>query len=100
MSWILHDWSNEDCVKILKKCKEAIPYTRGKVIIIEAVLDDDADLDETTKTKCLFDIHMMIVTTGKERDENEWKSIFLQAGFTSYKIICDLGVHCVIEVYP
>ncbi|KAK9192647.1 hypothetical protein WN944_003340 [Citrus x changshan-huyou] len=24
LKWILHDWNNEECVKILKKCKEAI----------------------------------------------------------------------------
>ncbi|KAM0941775.1 putative trans-resveratrol di-O-methyltransferase [Dioscorea sansibarensis] len=100
LKWILHDWSNEECVKILKKCKEAIPNKGGKVIIIEAVVEHDGDSDETTKTQYLLDIHMMTFTTGKERDENEWKSIFLQAGFPSYKIICDLGVHCVIEVYP
>ncbi|XP_039119647.1 trans-resveratrol di-O-methyltransferase-like [Dioscorea cayenensis subsp. rotundata] len=99
LKWILHDWSDEECVKILKKCKEAIP-NGGKVIIIEAVVEHDVDSDETTKTQYLLDIHMMTFTTGKERDENEWKSIFLQAGFPSYQIICDLGVHCVIEVYP
>ncbi|KAH7688839.1 O-methyltransferase COMT-type protein [Dioscorea alata] len=100
LKWVLHDWSNDDCVKILKKCKEAIPNKGGKVIIIEAVVEHDVDSDETTKTQYLLDIHMMTVSTGKERDENEWKTIFLQAGFLSYKIICDLGVHCVIEAYP
>ncbi|KAH7688837.1 O-methyltransferase COMT-type protein [Dioscorea alata] len=99
LKWILHDWSDEECVKILKICKEAIP-NGGNVIIIEAVVEHDVDPDETTKTQYLLDIHMMTFTTGKERDENEWKSIFLQASFPSYKIICDLGVHCVIEVYP
>ena len=69
------------------------------MIIIEAVVEHDVESDETTKTQYLLDIHMMTLTTGKERDENEWKSIFLQAGFPNYKIICDLGVHCVTEVY-
>jgi len=37
VQWILHDWGNEDCIKILKKCKEAIPSKEngGKVIIID-----------------------------------------------------------------
>ncbi|KAM0941777.1 putative trans-resveratrol di-O-methyltransferase [Dioscorea sansibarensis] len=99
LKWVLHDWSNEDCIKILTKCKETIPKKEGKVIIIEGVIEHDVDSDDITKTQYLLDIHMMTVTTGKERDENEWKSIFLQAGFSSYKIICDLGVHCVIEAY-
>ncbi|CDP21213.1 unnamed protein product [Coffea canephora] len=25
MKWILHDWNDEECVQMLRKCKEAIP---------------------------------------------------------------------------
>ncbi|XP_071689121.1 trans-resveratrol di-O-methyltransferase-like [Rutidosis leptorrhynchoides] len=41
--WMLHDWSDEDCIKILKKCKDAIPTKEngGKVIIIEMVVKND-----------------------------------------------------------
>ncbi|KAK3446124.1 hypothetical protein EUGRSUZ_A01880 [Eucalyptus grandis] len=38
--WILHDWSDEDRVKILKRCKETISKGKGKsknVIIIEMI---------------------------------------------------------------
>uniref|UniRef100_M1D3K7 Resveratrol O-methyltransferase n=1 Tax=Solanum tuberosum TaxID=4113 RepID=M1D3K7_SOLTU len=40
LKWILHDWSDEECIKILKKCKEAIPRKEkgGKVFIIDMVL--------------------------------------------------------------
>ncbi|KAL5978551.1 hypothetical protein ACLOJK_029668, partial [Asimina triloba] len=27
---VLHGWTDEDCIKILKKCKEAIPKEGGK----------------------------------------------------------------------
>ncbi|KAH0639577.1 hypothetical protein KY290_036844 [Solanum tuberosum] len=42
LKWVLHDWSDEECIKILKKCKEAIPSKEkgGKVIIIDMVLMD------------------------------------------------------------
>ncbi|KAH7576895.1 hypothetical protein JRO89_XS01G0172100 [Xanthoceras sorbifolium] len=30
---ILHDWGDDDCVKILKKCRDAIPKKSGKVIV-------------------------------------------------------------------
>lgn len=37
---ILHDWNDEECVNILKKCKEAISRKdkEGKVIIIDMVV--------------------------------------------------------------
>ncbi|KAL0377059.1 UNVERIFIED_CONTAM: Trans-resveratrol di-O-methyltransferase [Sesamum calycinum] len=39
---ILHDWSDEESVEIMKKCKEAIKSKgkKGKVIIIDMVIDD------------------------------------------------------------
>ncbi|KAF2283205.1 hypothetical protein GH714_043537 [Hevea brasiliensis] len=37
MKWILHDWSDEHCLKLLKNCYEAIPDD-GKVIVVDAVL--------------------------------------------------------------
>jgi len=38
----LHDWGNEECVKILKNCKKAIPPREegGKVIIIDMVVEE------------------------------------------------------------
>ncbi|RZC54399.1 hypothetical protein C5167_013249 [Papaver somniferum] len=37
MKWILHDWSDEYCLKLLKNCYEALPDC-GKVIVVEANL--------------------------------------------------------------
>ena len=35
--WILHDWSDEKCVEILRNCKKAIPET-GRVIVLETIV--------------------------------------------------------------
>ncbi|KAA0037695.1 myricetin O-methyltransferase-like [Cucumis melo var. makuwa] len=42
---ILHDWNDEESIKILKKCKESIPSRGegGKVIIIEMVLEKELE---------------------------------------------------------
>ena len=37
---------------------------------------------------------------GVERDEQEWKKIFFEAGFKDYKIMPILGVRSIIELYP
>ncbi|KAK9123020.1 hypothetical protein Sjap_012622 [Stephania japonica] len=41
LKWILHDWNNKDCVRILKRCKEAIPSKEegGRVIILDMVAE-------------------------------------------------------------
>ncbi|KAI3839607.1 hypothetical protein MKW92_041399 [Papaver armeniacum] len=96
MKLILHDWSDKDCVRILKRCRE--------VIIIDAVIDEDkkkqeAD-DSITETQLLFDIMMMAVVNGKERTEKEWEKLFTDSGFTDYKITRVQGFRSFIEVYP
>ncbi|KAI4333990.1 hypothetical protein L6164_018734 [Bauhinia variegata] len=38
MKWVLYDWSDQHCIKILKNCRKAIPEKTGKVIIVDGVL--------------------------------------------------------------
>ncbi|XP_075659597.1 trans-resveratrol di-O-methyltransferase-like [Castanea sativa] len=100
--WILHDWSDEECVKILKNCKEAITSKgkEGKVIIIDVVINQEKDEHDVTTTKLLFDALMMVLLTGKERNKKEWEKLFLEAGFSHYKIVSSFGMKSVIEIYP
>ncbi|KAJ4745520.1 O-methyltransferase [Rhynchospora pubera] len=99
LKFILHDWSDEACVEILKKCKEAISSTEngGKVIIVDAVVGCPIEYEET---QLLFDMLMLTVHAGAERDEHEWKSLFTKAGFSSYRIVRTVGYISIIEVYP
>ncbi|RYQ82533.1 hypothetical protein HN51_057885 [Arachis hypogaea] len=99
---VLHAYSDEDCVKVLKKCREAISSKgkEGKVIIIDIVINEKNDKRELTESKLLFDLLMMSVVTGKEREEKEWKKLFLEAGFSHYKITPIFGMRSLIEVYP
>ncbi|MCL7034948.1 hypothetical protein MKW94_020545 [Papaver nudicaule] len=92
-TFTLHNWTDEECVKLLKKCKEAIPSREhgGKVIIIDAVVEEHQnkqgkDQSITTETQLVFDMVMMNLFGGKERTEKEWEKIFLESGFMDYEI--------------
>ncbi|KAH7844107.1 hypothetical protein Vadar_024405 [Vaccinium darrowii] len=101
LKWILHDWNDEESVKILKRCKEAIPSKGGKVIIIDMkVENNEKGDDESIETQLFFDMLMMILFTGRERTEKEWAKLFIDAGFSDYKITPILGLRSLIEVYP
>ncbi|XP_048328169.2 probable O-methyltransferase 3 [Ziziphus jujuba] len=102
LKWILHDWSDEESVKILKKCKEAITGkgNKGKVIIIDMMMENKKGDEETIETQLFFDMLMMVLVTGKERNEKEWAKLFSDAGFRNYKITPILGLRSLIEVYP
>ncbi|KAM4105252.1 hypothetical protein ACJW30_06G218200 [Castanea mollissima] len=47
--WILHDWSDENCLKLLKKCYKAIPND-GKVIVAEAVIPTMPNISTSMKS--------------------------------------------------
>ncbi|XP_045831890.1 trans-resveratrol di-O-methyltransferase-like [Trifolium pratense] len=104
LKWILHDWNDEECVKILKKCKESLKQKgkEGKVIIIDMVLEIDhkGDITKSTETQLFFDMMMMVLVTGKERNEKEWSNLIYSAGFGGYKITPILGLRSMIEIYP
>nr|QAX90929.1 caffeic acid O-methyltransferase [Catalpa bungei]QAX90952.1 caffeic acid O-methyltransferase [Catalpa bungei] len=101
LKWILHDWDDEHCVKILKKCKEAIPAGKGgKVIIIDMVVGIYEGGAEAMEDQLFFDMLMMTLLNGKERSEKEWAELSLDAGFTGYKITPVFGVRSLIELYP
>ncbi|XP_049412017.1 tabersonine 16-O-methyltransferase-like [Solanum stenotomum] len=102
LKWILHSWSDHDCVKILKKCKESIPSKEkgGKVIIIDIVMEDNCSNDQLVQSQHLMDLLMRISYASKERSKKEWEKLFLEAGFSGYKIITSLGLRSLIEVYP
>ncbi|KAK1425405.1 hypothetical protein QVD17_20757 [Tagetes erecta] len=102
LKWILHDWSDDECIKILKHCREAIPSKEngGKVIIIDMVVKAHEGENDLLETQLFFDMLMMTVVTGKERSEEEWAKLFVNAGFSDYKITPMLGLRSLIEVYP
>lgn len=76
MKMILHDWDDEECVKILSNIQKASPVG-GRVLIVEHVVPGP----ETPHFSKLFDIHMMCALTGRERTEKEYAALLEKAGF-------------------
>lgn len=98
----MHCWGDEECLTILSRCKESIPNKEkgGKVIIIDIVVDSKKGDYTSIQTQLLFDMLMMVNTSGKERTQKEWEELFKAAGYSDYKITPILGLRSLIEVYP
>ncbi|KAG6722533.1 hypothetical protein I3842_03G165800 [Carya illinoinensis] len=97
---LLHGFSDEDCIKILKNCAKAIPKKTGKIIIVEHVLEPNGNgpFDETG---LVFDLIMMIFApSGKERTELDWKKLLEEGGFPHHKIIKIPSFPSIIEAHP
>nr|ACO90220.1 putative O-methyltransferase [Eschscholzia californica] len=99
LKWVLHDWNDEDCVKILKNCNKAIS-NKGKLIIIECVLKPDGE-GLFDGLGLAFDLLMIAHSSGgRERTEAEWKKLLKAGGFSRYKITPIKGIPSIIEAYP
>ncbi|GJV58796.1 trans-resveratrol di-O-methyltransferase-like protein [Tanacetum coccineum] len=100
--WVFHNWNDEECIKIMKLCKEAIPRKEngGKLIIIEMVVKNEERGNKILETQLFYDMFELTLATGKQRSEKEWAKLFTDSGFSDYKITPVLGLRSVIEVYP
>ncbi|CAA2980100.1 (RS)-norcoclaurine 6-O-methyltransferase-like [Olea europaea subsp. europaea] len=97
---VLHDWNDEKCIDILKKCKEAIRADTGKMIIVDIVINEE-EVDKYKHVHLYLDMVMMAHTdTGKERTPKEWEYVLNAAGFSRYTIKKFHYVQSVIEAYP
>nr|AAD48913.1 caffeate O-methyltransferase [Liquidambar styraciflua] len=86
MKWICHDWSDEHCLKFLKKCYEALP-TNGKVILAECILPVAPDASLPTKAVVHIDVIMLAHNPGgKERTEKEFEALAKGAGFEGFRV--------------
>ncbi|KAH7862725.1 hypothetical protein Vadar_008607 [Vaccinium darrowii] len=100
MKWILHDWSDEMCLKLLKNCWKALPES-GKVIIVESILPENPqDNDPISRNGFHYDMIMWALTVeGQERTEKEFDALAKAAGFAASKPICRAANIWVIEFY-
>jgi hypothetical protein len=92
---IIHNWSDDDCRKILTLVREQLP-AHGRVLICEMVIQNDPG---PTPAKML-DIEMLVMTVGgKERSPEEFRDLLSSAGLRLGCIITTPNPLCVIEAF-
>jgi O-methyltransferase domain/Dimerisation domain len=75
MKMILHDWSDEECVKILSNIHRSSPE-HARLFIAEHLVPGP-NIPHFSK---LFDIHMMCVASGRGRTVDEYSSLLEGSG--------------------
>ena len=79
---VLHDWDDDTCIAILRRCREGLPAS-GRVVAIDAVLRPANEPDPSK----VSDLLMMILCPGRERTEAEFSAIFSAAGLRLTRVI-------------
>ncbi|EED17232.1 O-methyltransferase, putative [Talaromyces stipitatus ATCC 10500] len=94
LHFILHDWPDADCKKILSNQKAGMKKGYSKLLLHEVVLDTN----EPKETGTSSDIAMMAMVSGMERTEAQWTSLLEESGFKIIQIYSHgLGAESVIE---
>jgi hypothetical protein len=95
LSFILHDWSDEECLKILDNIRSRIPED-GRLIIMELVMPPG----DTPHLSRMSDLNMLVMVSGKERTEPEYAQLLAAAGFELRKTFATAGPMSLIEAVP
>jgi hypothetical protein len=92
MRWIIHDWDDEKSSVILKNCHRAMPE-QGKLLLVESILPPG---NEPSPTK-FIDVIMLLMTGGRERTEEEYRSLLRSNGFELTQVIPTPSMLTIIE---
>lgn len=92
---VLHDWSDDDCLRILKQCQQAMPPS-ATLLICEQLLNDDPSLD--TPSDYLIDTQMLAMFGhARERTASEFRTLLEKSGFAFNRVIPTEAIVSLIE---
>jgi precorrin-6B methylase 2 len=94
LKWILHDWDNESCIKLLTNCRRAM-RSGGRVVIVEMELDE-----KINALSPLVDLSMLVLLDGRERTTTEYVHLLVASGLRLRRVtplMAPLGPWSLIE---
>ncbi|KAJ5742902.1 O-methyltransferase [Penicillium manginii] len=87
MKFILHDWSDGECLQILGNLRASMKKDYSRLIIEEFIVaDKDAAVLPT-----MWDLQMRIHLSTMERARNQWQKLLSVAGFRVVKMVSARG---------
>jgi hypothetical protein len=95
MRHIIHDWTDEESVQILRNCRKVMPV-HGRVLLVEFIVS------AANQASLAKDVDMMMLAFpgGMERTPEEYAALFEQSGFRLAKITPTTSAVSVVEGRP
>lgn len=82
MKYILHDWHDEDAIRLLRTCHKAMKKG-SKLLAVDAVIPPG----NKPHPGKFMDINMIVATGGRERTAAEFSQLFQSAGLRFNRVI-------------
>jgi hypothetical protein len=95
LSWIIHDWDDDRGIAILKNCRRAMADD-ARLLVIEQVIPPG---NQPSLSK-FYDLHMLVLSGGRERREDEYRALLAAADLQLARIIPTEVPRSVIEALP
>ncbi|MFW3172790.1 methyltransferase [Geodermatophilus sp. CPCC 206100] len=96
LSRVLHDWDDDDALRILRTCRAAL-RPDSVLLVVEAVVPPRA-ADDPDAVR--MDLHMLVLLHGRERSVAEYAALLERAGLRlTADVPTGAGVH-VLEARP
>nr|WP_244954162.1 acetylserotonin O-methyltransferase [Spelaeicoccus albus] len=92
LSYILHDWDDDSCARILQSVAEA-GGPGARLLIVETVVPDNSD----PHLSKMIDLTMLGVVTGQERSAADYVALLDCAGITLDRIVATSTAFSIIE---
>jgi len=80
MAHVLHDWTDDECVRILRTLRDATG-TGARLMVLERLLDAPGRDPLQQRDLHLMDLHMLVLFGARERTKAEYDDLFVAAGF-------------------
>jgi len=92
MKHIIHDWDDEQSIRILRNCRRAMA-PEGRLLVLEILIPRG---NEPSFAK-LLDLEMLVIPGGRERTEEEFRALYGAAGFELTAVIPTRSPISIIE---
>lgn len=92
LKFILHDWTDEQCARILRNCRQAMP-SGGRILIVDHVIPEDSG----PHVAKFMDVNMMVMTSGQERTRREFEQLLASARLGLKQVASTSLGFCILE---
>lgn len=87
---VLHDWDDDDAIKILSRARAALS-SGGRLFIIEMLMEEQG------LSGALCDLHLLMATGGRERSQKDFERLLAEAGFRLVDVRRVAALPCVLH---
>ncbi|HLJ83641.1 MAG TPA: methyltransferase [Candidatus Eremiobacteraceae bacterium] len=96
LSHVMHDWDDARCRAILRNCRRAM-RPNSRLLVVDVVL---GRADNRFAQGKLADIQMLLVLSGRERTEPEFRGLLESEDFVIQRIVPTSAPESIIEAVP